>query len=104
MLTMKLPIQSLRVHSVGVIRRFWPKFALLLTSFRAEKVFDIACAPANVIPFVPFTPSQFAINLTDYLIQLILLLMKLPGGSNKFTPLLSTQVEELFPRAHESDM
>jgi len=104
MLAIKLPIQSLRVHSIGVIRRFWSKFALLLISFRVEKVFDIACALANVIPFVPFTPSQFAFNLTDYMIQLTLLLMKLPGGSNKFTPLLSTQVEELLPRAHESDM
>ncbi|KAE8826782.1 hypothetical protein CFE70_010008 [Pyrenophora teres f. teres 0-1] len=78
---MKLPIQSLRVHGVGM----------------SEKVFDIACALADVLPFVQVTPSQLELNPVDYLKQLVLLLVKLPGGFTKFAPLLLIKVGELLP-------
>ncbi|KAH9871597.1 hypothetical protein J1614_005852 [Plenodomus biglobosus] len=80
-LAMKLPISSLQLHGVGM----------------TEKVFDIACALADVLPFVSSPASQLELSPTDYLTQTISLVAKLPGGSNKFVPLLIAKVKELLP-------
>lgn len=80
-LAMKLPIGSLQIHGVGM----------------TEKIFDIACALADVLPFVPTTASHMELGPVDYLIQTTVLLMKLPGGSKKFVPLLLAKIKELLP-------
>ncbi|KAI8937324.1 hypothetical protein NX059_006531 [Plenodomus lindquistii] len=80
-LTMKLPISSLQLHGVGM----------------TEKVFDIACALADVLPFLSSPTSQLELSPLDYLTQTILLVTKLPGGSDKFVPLLIAKVRELLP-------
>ena len=41
--------------------------------------------------------SQLELGPTDYLIQMISLIVKLPGGSTKFYPLLIAKVKELVP-------
>ena len=51
MLAIKLPIQSLRVHGVGMVRRLWPKFALLLTFSRPRR-----CLTSRV-PLLTFSLS-----------------------------------------------
>ncbi|KAF3050165.1 hypothetical protein E8E11_001407 [Didymella keratinophila] len=80
-LAMKLPIASLQVHGVGM----------------TEKVFDIACAVADVLPFITVSASQMELGPVDYLTQVVSLLAKLPGGANKFVPLLIAKVNELRP-------
>ncbi|KAI4664683.1 uncharacterized protein J4E79_002981 [Alternaria viburni] len=80
-LSMKLPVQSLQIHGVGM----------------TEKVFDIACALADVLHFVPQSASHAELSPQDYLTQLMLLIAKLPGGSSKFIPLLLAKVNELLP-------
>ncbi|CBX91037.1 hypothetical protein LEMA_P060710.1 [Plenodomus lingam JN3] len=80
-LAMKLPLSSLQLHGVGM----------------TEKIFDIACALADVLPFVSSPVSQLELSPSDYLTQTISLVAKLPGGSNKFVPLLIAKVKELLP-------
>ncbi|KAJ4994047.1 sucrose utilization protein SUC1-like protein 4 [Stagonosporopsis vannaccii] len=80
-LAIKLPIASLQVHGVGM----------------TEKVFDIACAVADVLPFVSISASQMELGPIDYLTQVVSLLAKLPGGADKFVPLLLAKIHELRP-------
>lgn len=69
---------------------------LQLTS-QTEKVFDIACAVADVLPFVSVSTSQMELGPVDYLTQVISLLAKLPDGATKFVPLLLAKINELRP-------
>ena len=80
-LSMKLPIGSLRIHGVGM----------------TEKIFDIACALADVLPFVSTATSQLELGPVDYLTGTTSLLAKLPDGETKFVPLLLAKVNELLP-------
>lgn len=80
-LTMKLPVGSLQIHGVGM----------------TEKIFDIACALADVLPFVSTTTSQLELGPVDYLTGTTSLLAKLPDGESKFVPLLLAKVNELLP-------
>ncbi|KAF1932539.1 uncharacterized protein M421DRAFT_416166 [Didymella exigua CBS 183.55] len=80
-LAMKLPITSLQVHGVGM----------------TEKVFDIACAVADVLPFISVSASQMELGPVDYLTQVVSVLAKLPGGTDKFVPLLLAKINELRP-------
>ncbi|KAH8704475.1 hypothetical protein GQ44DRAFT_663959 [Phaeosphaeriaceae sp. PMI808] len=73
-----LSVSNLHVHGVGM----------------TEKVFDIACALADVLPFTSLTSDN---NAVEYLTRMSSLLMQLPGGSSKFVPLLFAKVNELFP-------
>ncbi|KAF2268015.1 hypothetical protein CC78DRAFT_455799 [Lojkania enalia] len=77
----KLPIASLQAHGVGM----------------TEKIFDIACALTDILPFVSTSASQLELGPTDYLTQITSLLAKLPGGTSKFVPLLLVKVKELIP-------
>lgn len=65
--------------------------------FQTEKVFDIACAVADVLPFIDVSTSQVELGPIDYLTQIVSLLAKLPGGSTKFVPLLLAKINELRP-------
>lgn len=78
---MKLPLGSLQVHGVGM----------------TEKIFDIACALADILPFVTTSTSPLELGPLDYLTQTTALLAKLPDGSSKFVPLLLAKVNELVP-------
>lgn len=60
-------------------------------------MFDVACALTDVLPFVSVVASQLELGPVDYLIQMITLIAKLPGGSPKFVPLLLAKVNELLP-------
>jgi SP family general alpha glucoside:H+ symporter-like MFS transporter len=80
-LSMKLPIGSLQIHGVGM----------------TEKIFDIACALADVLPFVSTATSQLELGPVDYLTGTTSLLAKLPDGETKFVPLLLAKVNELLP-------
>ncbi|KAJ4355030.1 hypothetical protein N0V95_003301 [Ascochyta clinopodiicola] len=64
---------------------------------QTEKVFDIACAVADVLPFVSVSTSQMELSPVDYLTQVVALLTKLPGGATKFVPLLLAKINELQP-------
>lgn len=64
---------------------------------KTEKIFDIACALADVLPFISTSAAQFELGPVDYLTQTTALLIKLPGGSSKFVPLLLAKVNELLP-------
>jgi SP family general alpha glucoside:H+ symporter-like MFS transporter len=64
---------------------------------QTEKVFDIACAIADVLPFIDVSTSQVELGPVDYLTQVVSLLAKLPGGSTKFVPLLLAKINELRP-------
>jgi|SRR5690242_7750371 len=64
---------------------------------KTEKVFDIACAVADVLPFVSMPASQMELGPVDYLTQVVSLLAKLPGGADKFVPLLLAKINELRP-------
>ncbi|KAF2024174.1 hypothetical protein EK21DRAFT_118045 [Setomelanomma holmii] len=79
--TMTLPVTSLQIHGIGM----------------TEKVFDIACALADVLPFV--SPPTVHVDATpqEYLGQIVSLLTKLPGGTSKFVPLLLAKIHELLP-------
>ncbi|KAF2464714.1 uncharacterized protein BDR25DRAFT_296280 [Lindgomyces ingoldianus] len=79
-LAMKLPTRSLQIHGVGM----------------TEKVFDIACALTDVLPFVSSLTPQFELGPIDYLTQTMSLLAKLPDGRSRFLPLLSIKLNELL--------
>lgn len=64
---------------------------------QTEKVFDIACAVTDVLPFITVSASQMELGPVDYLTQVVSLLAKLPGGADKFVPLLFAKVNELRP-------
>ncbi|KAF2202375.1 hypothetical protein GQ43DRAFT_313965 [Delitschia confertaspora ATCC 74209] len=80
LLETNLPIESLQIHGVGM----------------TEKVFDVACALSDILPFISTAPETFEGSL-GYLRQLIALLAKLPYGSARFVPMLLTKVQELVP-------
>lgn len=80
-LAIKLPIGSLQIHGVGM----------------TEKIFDIACALADVLPFVSTATSQLELGPVDFLTSTTSLLAKLPDGEAKFVPLLLAKVNELLP-------
>ncbi|KAF3042341.1 hypothetical protein E8E12_003308 [Didymella heteroderae] len=67
-----------------------------------EKVFDIACAVTDVLPFITVFTSQMELGPVDYLSQIVSLLAKLPGGTDKFVPLLLAKVNELQPELVET--
>ncbi|KAF2111766.1 hypothetical protein BDV96DRAFT_634547 [Lophiotrema nucula] len=71
-LAVKLPITSLQVHGIGM----------------AEKVFDIACALADILPLIRDDTSQLELGPKDYLSQVTSLLLQLPGGASKFLPVV----------------
>lgn len=60
-------------------------------------MFDIACAVADILPFISVSTSQLELGPVDYLTQIILLMVKLPGGAKKFVPLLLTKINEVSP-------
>lgn len=60
-------------------------------------MFDIACAIADVLPFITISTSQLELGPIDYLTQVVSLLAKLPDGATKFIPLLMAKVNELRP-------
>jgi SP family general alpha glucoside:H+ symporter-like MFS transporter len=60
-------------------------------------VFDIACALADVLPFVSSSASYPGNSPQDSLAQIVSLLVKLPGGTSKFAPLLMAKIHELLP-------
>lgn len=95
-LAIKLPIASLQVHGVGMVSCILFRVWLQLTS-QTEKVFDIACAVADVLPFIDVSTSQMELGPVDYLTQVVSLLIKLPCGSSKFAPLLFAKINELRP-------
>lgn len=66
-------------------------------SIKTEKVFDIACAVADVLPFISVRTPQMELGPIDYLTQVVSLLSRLPGGANKFVPLLFAKINELRP-------
>lgn len=70
---------------------------MLLLTLQTEKVFDIACAVADVLPFIDVSTSQVELGPVDYLTQVVSVLAKLPGGSTKFVPLLLAKINELRP-------
>ena len=70
---------------------------MLSLTFQTEKVFDIACAVADVLPFIDVSASQIELGPVDYLTQVVSVLAKLPGGSTKFVPLLLAKINELRP-------
>ncbi|PVI07337.1 hypothetical protein DM02DRAFT_580620 [Periconia macrospinosa] len=76
----KLPRDSLCVHGVGM----------------TEKIFDITCALADVLPFINTSSSPNRTDL-DRLIPLTTLLSTLPSGREKFVPLLHAKLHELQP-------
>ncbi|KAH4856228.1 hypothetical protein HBI70_059190 [Parastagonospora nodorum] len=76
-----LPVSSLKVHGVGM----------------TEKVFDIACALVDVLPFLSQPSLQSQLSHTDSLTQMLSVLVQLPGGNTKFVPLIMAKVHELLP-------
>ncbi|KAF2007079.1 hypothetical protein P154DRAFT_481047 [Amniculicola lignicola CBS 123094] len=92
-LAMKLPIGSLQTHGVGM----------------TEKIFDISCALADILPFIPSAHTHppslshstsnplSTLTPTDYLTSTATLLAKLPSGPEKFLPLLLAKLKELRP-------
>jgi SP family general alpha glucoside:H+ symporter-like MFS transporter len=60
-------------------------------------VFDIACALADVLPFVSSSASYPRDSPQDSLAQIVSLLVQLPGGTSKFAPLLMAKIHELLP-------
>jgi SP family general alpha glucoside:H+ symporter-like MFS transporter len=60
-------------------------------------VFDIACALADVLPFVSSSAMQPGDGPVDSLAQILSLLVQLPGGASKFAPLLMAKIHELLP-------
>ncbi|KAF2745473.1 hypothetical protein M011DRAFT_377026, partial [Sporormia fimetaria CBS 119925] len=79
-LAVKLPITSLQIHGVGM----------------TEKIFDVACALADILPFVSLSAPLMELTPVDYLTQITVLISKLPGSS-KFIPLLVAKLNELLP-------
>ncbi|KAF2644674.1 hypothetical protein P280DRAFT_391533 [Massarina eburnea CBS 473.64] len=73
-------VGDLQVHGIGM----------------TEKIFDIACALADVLPFISTSSSGSPVPVA-YLRQNTALLSKLPGGSSKFVPLLLAKINELVP-------
>lgn len=96
-LAMKLPIGSLQIHGVGMVHTLLSPRLSPLTRCQTEKIFDIACALADILPFISTSTSQFELGPIDYLTQTTSLLAKLPGGSTKFVPLLLAKVNSLLP-------
>jgi SP family general alpha glucoside:H+ symporter-like MFS transporter len=60
-------------------------------------VFDIACALADVLPFVSLSAMYPGDSPVDSLAQILSLLVQLPGGASKFAPLLMAKIHELLP-------
>jgi SP family general alpha glucoside:H+ symporter-like MFS transporter len=98
-LAIKLPTTSLQIHGVGMVRRllFPLPFPLQSNTHQTEKIFDITCALADILPFISTSTPSFELGPIDYLTQTTSLLSKLPGGSTKFVPLLLAKVNELLP-------
>jgi SP family general alpha glucoside:H+ symporter-like MFS transporter len=60
-------------------------------------VFDIACALADVLPFISSSASYPGDSPVDCLTHMVSLLVQLPGGTSKFAPLLMAKIHELLP-------
>lgn len=96
-LAIKLPIASLQVHGVGMVSSVHTRSKPSKLICQTEKVFDIACAVADVLPFVSVSTPQMELGPVDYLTQVVSLLAKLPDGATKFVPLLLAKINELRP-------
>lgn len=84
--TRDLPIESMRVHGIGL----------------TEKLFDMACAVVDVLARVPLSVSQPPLELgfdplhsLRYVRQLI---SDLPGGTAVYTDLLGKHIEDSLPQ------
>ncbi|KAF2727678.1 hypothetical protein EJ04DRAFT_594264 [Polyplosphaeria fusca] len=80
-LATSVPILSFQAHGIGL----------------TEKVFDVACALTDVLPFISGHSPQVEPGLNDHLAQITALLIQLPGGVSRFVPLLLAKVKELLP-------
>ncbi|KAJ9634451.1 hypothetical protein H2204_006276 [Knufia peltigerae] len=82
--TWKLPHHSMQMHGIGL----------------TEKVFDITCTLIDVISCIPMEDVKsngFEIGPEDNLKHFFSLIAKLPGGSDKYLPLLVTKVDQMLP-------
>lgn len=82
--TWKLPLHSMQMHGIGL----------------TEKVFDIACTLIDVISCIPtedIKSNGFEIGPEDNLKHFFSLIARLPGGRDKYLPLLVTKVDQMLP-------
>ena len=82
--TWKLPLHSMQMHGIGL----------------TEKVFDIAFTLIDVMACIPSTEAKagaFEVGPEDNLKHFFSLISQLPGGENKYLPLLVTKVEQTLP-------
>ncbi|OIW24708.1 hypothetical protein CONLIGDRAFT_623679 [Coniochaeta ligniaria NRRL 30616] len=84
--TRDLPIESMRVHGIGL----------------TEKLFDMACAVVDVLARVPLSVSQPPLELSFDPLQslryLRRLMSDLPGGTAVYTDLLGKHIEDTLPQ------
>lgn len=82
--TWKLPLHSMQMHGIGL----------------TEKVFDITCTLIDVISCIPMEDvksNSFEIGPEDNLKHFFSLIAQLPGGPDKYLPLLVTKVDQMLP-------
>lgn len=92
--------QAMEVHGIGLVSTLHgaPPFLFKLTiSNQVEKIFDIACALADVMAIVPMDSNTSESGPRDYLREMISLLSRLRGGQQRFLPLLLSKVNETIP-------
>ncbi|KAJ4286176.1 hypothetical protein N0V88_008120 [Collariella sp. IMI 366227] len=74
-----MSVESIRIHGVGI----------------TEKIFDVACAMADVLSRVPLTHNrEGCLDSIRYLRSLIL---KLPGGASTYVSLLDKHISNTLP-------
>jgi len=64
---------------------------------QTEKVFDIACALVDVLPFLSQPSRPSPLSHIYSLTQMLSVLVQLPDGNTKFVPLIMAKVHELLP-------
>ncbi|RHZ61987.1 uncharacterized protein CDV56_103732 [Aspergillus thermomutatus] len=82
--TWKLSTQSMETHGIGLI----------------EKIFEVACTLTDVmacLSTVGLRSSGFNLGPQDYLKHFFSLVHRLPGGRQRFLPLLLTKVGQTLP-------
>ncbi|KAK5442698.1 hypothetical protein LTS15_010905 [Exophiala xenobiotica] len=82
--TWKLPLHSMQMHGIGL----------------TEKVFDITCTLIDVISCIPtedVKSNGFETGPEDNLKHFFSLIARLPGGRDKYLPLLVTKVDQMLP-------
>ncbi|KAB5566126.1 hypothetical protein GE09DRAFT_1171388 [Coniochaeta sp. 2T2.1] len=84
--TRDLPIESMRVHGIGL----------------TEKLFDMACAVVDVLARVPLSvttpPLELGFDPLQSLRYLRRLISELPGGAAVYTDLLGKHIEDTLPQ------